>query len=122
MVEPNRTTSFIIDTNYAFESYFSNAQNTQCHSEFHLEDKGHYVWNITTDSHCDSMITTDEPENMWFNLGMATTAYITLVIAIALYKFIIASGWFRSFSRNVPFQELEAVSASLFLVGRWDLI
>lgn len=108
VIEPNKTTSFIIDTNYALETYFSNAQNMQCHSEFLLEDKGHYVWNITTESHCDDMVTTNEPENMWFNLGMAATIYATLVVAIVLYKFISTSGWFRSFSRTVPFRELEA--------------
>ena len=104
------TTSFIIDTNYELESYLSNAQNIQCHFQFHFEDKGHYVWNITTENHCDDIATTQEPESMWFNLGMAATIYITLAIAIILYKFVSASGWFRSFSRNVPFRELEAVS------------
>lgn len=74
-----------------------------------MEDKGHYVWNIT-ENNCSDIMTTDEPESMWFNIGMAATIYFTLAIAIVLYKFITTSGWFRTFSRNVPFQELEAVS------------
>ena len=107
-IKSNVTTRFIIDTEFGFESYFSNGNNSFCTVKNHFEDFGIYSINVT-EKNCSEIVVLKDPERFWFNILFLICIFFVAASIYYVIKSIYKKSLQYFYSSCLTLRELERV-------------